>query len=265
MRLVRVATADGSRYAAIIEGLAVEARIEPRGVVLGDVLGPSGSLSRRPVVSPTKIVGVGLNYSTHANEAGADVPSSPLTFAKYPSSVVDDGEPIRVPSEVNQLDYEAELGVVIGWSARDVSVSSALDFVLGYTCVNDVSARDIHLPEGQWTRGKSFDTFCPVGPHIVTADEIPDPQNLRISSRVDGVIRQNDTTANMVFAVDELVAFISRDTTLNPGDLICTGTPAGVAFGENPPRWLQPGSLVTIDIESIGTLENPVLVRETND
>jgi 2-keto-4-pentenoate hydratase/2-oxohepta-3-ene-1,7-dioic acid hydratase in catechol pathway len=198
---------------------------------------------------PTKILAVGLNYRTHAAEAGYDVPSEPLVFSKPPSSVIGPLEPIVYPILSQQVDYEGELAVVIGQRARNVPAERAHDFVLGYTCGNDVTARDLQRRDDQWTRAKGFDTFCPLGPCIVTD---LDPTHLAIRSRVNGEIRQSASTADMVFGVAELIAYISQVMTLEPGDVILTGTPSGVGP-------LQPGDVVQVEIEGIGTLHNPVV------
>lgn len=260
MKLIRVLDASGDPVTAtsidgILHRVTLRAGVASAGEAIGEDTGQYGFVP----VNPSKVIGVGLNYASHADEAGAELPTEPITFAIYPNALCANGDPIVVPSGVTDLDYEAELGVVIGVEAKDIAVSSARDSVLGYTCVNDVSARSIQLEGGQWTRGKSFDTLCPVGPHVVTADEIPDPDDLAIACFVDGDIRQDDRTSSMVFSVSELISFISRDTTLMPGDLISTGTPAGVALGDANPRWLVPGSSVTVHIEGIGSLTNPVV------
>lgn len=215
-------------------------------------------MSPLPLERPGKIVAVGMNYRDHAAEAGLEVPERPVFFALWPSSLIGPGESILIPSTSEQIDYEAELCVVIGERARDVPVERALDVVAGYTCFNDVSARDLQFQDGQWTRAKSLDTFSPVGPHVVPAAEIPDPQALRIRCLLDGDPMQDSSTAEMVFSVAELVAAISRGVTLEPGDLIATGTPAGVGFTREPPRFLRPGDEVTVEIEGIGSLTNPV-------
>ncbi len=198
---------------------------------------------------PTKILAVGLNYRTHAAEAGYDVPSEPLVFSKPPSSVIGPLEPIVYPVLSQQVDYEGELAVVIGQRARNVPSQKAADFVLGYTCGNDVTARDLQRRDDQWTRAKGFDTFCPLGPCIVTD---LDPAHLAVRTRVNGEIRQDGSTADMVFGVAELIATISQVMTLEPGDVILTGTPSGVGP-------LQPGDVVEVEIEGIGTLRNPVV------
>ncbi len=212
-----------------------------------------------PIERPQKVIGVGLNYRDHAEETGMSPPERPILFAKWPSALIGPGEPITIPAITSKVDYEAELGVVIGTRARGVSVEDALDAVAGYVCVNDVSARDLQFSDGQWVRGKSLDTFCPVGPRLVPGLEIEDPQSLRIRTRVNGELLQDSSTANMVFSVAELVAFVSEAITLEPGDLIATGTPAGVGFARTPPVFLQPGDEVAVEIDGIGTLSNPVV------
>ena len=210
-----------------------------------------------PIGLPGKIVCVGLNYRDHAEESGMELPERPLLFAKWPSSLIGPGQPILIPEQATQVDYEAELGVVIGTRASRVSVKDALGHVEGYLCANEVSARDVQFADGQWTRGKSFDTFGPVGP-LVPAVEVPDPQALRIRCLVNGEVMQDSSTAQMVFTVAEVIAFISDGITLEPGDLILTGTPAGVGLGRTPPVYLAAGDEVTVEIESIGSLTNPV-------
>ncbi len=213
-----------------------------------------------PSVLPSKIVCVGLNYLDHATETGSETPSSPVLFAKFPSSIIAAGDSIQIPLEATDfVDYEAELGVIIGKTCRSVAVEDALEYVFGYTCVNDVSARDAQIADGQWVRGKSFDTFCPVGPWIVTADEIGDPQDLAISCTVNGATLQESSTREMIFGVAEVVSYISRTATLFPGDLIATGTPSGVGQARNPQVRLMEGDVVSVTIGSIGTLTNPVV------
>jgi 2,4-didehydro-3-deoxy-L-rhamnonate hydrolase len=217
-----------------------------------------------PIERPGKIVCVGLNYRDHAEEQGVELPAEPLFFAKFPTALIGPGDPIVIPSFVTQCDYEAELGVVIGSRAKDVSRESALEAVRGYLCANDVSARDLQFGDGQWTRGKSIDTFGPVGP-LVPRDEVPDPHVLGIRAIVSGEVLQDSTTANLVFGVDELIARASRAFTLEPGDLLLTGTPAGVGVFRDPPRLLRPGDEVTIEIDGIGSLTNPVLAAQVTD
>jgi 2-keto-4-pentenoate hydratase/2-oxohepta-3-ene-1,7-dioic acid hydratase in catechol pathway len=210
-----------------------------------------------PIPRPGKIVCVGLNYRDHANESAMELPSAPLLFAKWPNGLVGPGEPILLPHQTAEVDYEAELGVVIGRPARRVAAADAIDHVAGYVCANDVSARDIQFGDGQWTRGKSFDTFCPVGPMTPAAD-VPDPQALRIRCLLNGEAVQDGTTADMIFGVAELIAYISDGIALEEGDLILTGTPPGVGFVRDPPIFLADGDEVTIEIEKVGSLTNPV-------
>jgi 2-keto-4-pentenoate hydratase/2-oxohepta-3-ene-1,7-dioic acid hydratase in catechol pathway len=212
-----------------------------------------------PIERPQKIVCVGLNYRDHAEEQGVPLPEWPILFAKWPNTLIGPGEPIVMPAITDQIDYEAELGVVIGSRVKGVSVENALEAVAGYLCLNDVSARDLQFGDKQWTRGKSPDTFCPVGPRLVPAAEVRDPQNLRIRAILNGEVLQDSTTANMVFGVAEIVSFISQAITLEPGDLIATGTPAGVGIFRDPPILLKPGDEITIEIEGLGELTNPVV------
>ncbi|TML71251.1 MAG: fumarylacetoacetate hydrolase family protein [Actinobacteria bacterium] len=211
-----------------------------------------------PIDRPGKIICVGLNYRDHAEEQGVDLPPAPLFFAKYTTALIGPGDPIVIPPAVTQCDYEAELGVVIGARVRNVSRENALEAVRGYVCANDVSARDLQFADGQWTRGKSPDTFCPVGP-LVPAGDIPNPHDLRIRAIVSGDVLQDSTTANLIFGIDEIISHASQTSTLEPGDLILTGTPAGVGVFREPKRLLRPGDEVTIEIERIGELTNPVV------
>lgn len=212
-----------------------------------------------PIERPQKIVCVGLNYRDHAEEQGVELPERPLLFSKWPNSLVGPGEPIAIPSITERVDYEAELGVVMGTRVRGVSVENALEAVAGYVCANDVSARDLQFGDGQWARGKSLDTFCPVGPRLVAASDIPDPQALGIRAILNGKVMQDSTTANMVFGVAGIIAFVSEAITLEPGDLILTGTPAGVGVFRDPPVLLRPGDEITVEIDGVGALTNPVV------
>ena len=210
-----------------------------------------------PPLIPGKILAIGRNYAEHARELQNEVPAEPLVFAVMPSAVIGDGAVIEWDNELTQqVDWEGELAVIIGKSARRVSQADALDYVFGYTIANDVSARDLQTRDKQWTRAKGLDTFCPLGPVVVTRDEIPDPQNLRIVTTVDGVEKQNGATADMIFSVSFLIAYLSRAFTLNPGDVILTGTPSGVGKAMNPPQFLGEGSVVSVEIEPIGKLTN---------
>jgi 2-keto-4-pentenoate hydratase/2-oxohepta-3-ene-1,7-dioic acid hydratase in catechol pathway len=211
-----------------------------------------------PIARPGKIVCVGLNYRDHAEEQGVELPAAPLLFAKWPNALIGPGDPIVIPPTVTKCDYEAELGVVIGARVRRVSEENAREAVSGYVCANDVSARDLQFGDGQWTRGKSVDTFCPVGP-LVPAADVPNPHALRIRTIVSGEVLQNSTTANLIFGLEEIISYASQTVTLEPGDLILTGTPAGVGIFRNPQRLLQPGDEVTIEIEGVGSLTNPVV------
>ncbi len=215
-----------------------------------------------PVV-PVNVYGIGLNYRAHAQETGAAIPEHPVVFMKPTTAVSNPGDPIPLPRACEhgpEVDYEAELAVLIGRTARDVPVARALDYVLGYTCANDVSARRWQKQggAGQWVRGKSFDGFCPLGPWLVTSDEIPNPQALTITCTLNGERAQTGDTGDMIFSVAELIAFLSRDTTLLPGTLILTGTPPGVGMARTPPCYLRDGDRVVVEIARIGALENPV-------
>lgn len=215
-----------------------------------------------PVPRPGKVVAIGRNYRAHAAEEGVDPPTAPLIFSKWPSSVVGHGAAIRWSAELTtQVDFEAELAVVIGRAARRVTVDRALDHVLGYTCLNDVSARDLQFGDGQWVRGKSLDSFCPIGPVLVTADEISDPQDLAISCKVSSEQMQAASTAQMYFTVAEIISYCSAAFTLEPGDVIATGTPAGVGAFRDPPRFLSDGDVVSVEIERIGRLANVCVVE----
>jgi 5-carboxymethyl-2-hydroxymuconate isomerase len=231
------------------------AGVDPRELDIGDPL--AGELEAP--LQPGKIVAIGLNYLDHIRESNLPQPEQPLVFAKFPSSVAGPRDTIVVDAELTtQVDWEVELGVVIGRAMRDVDVDAALDYVFGYTVGNDVSARDVQFSESQWTRGKSFDTFCPLGPVVVTPDEIPDPQALALRTCVNGEVVQDSSTAEMLFGVAELLAFCSRSFTLEPGDLLLTGTPWGCGYFMQPPRLLQVGDVVECEVERIGVLRNAV-------
>jgi 2-keto-4-pentenoate hydratase/2-oxohepta-3-ene-1,7-dioic acid hydratase in catechol pathway len=213
-------------------------------------------------LEPSKIVAIGLNYLDHVRETGMELPNQPLVFAKFPSSLVVSGQPIVLDTELtSRVDWEVELAVVIGRRTSRVSVEDALDSVWGYTVVNDISARDVQFGDGQWIRGKSMDTFCPIAPLLVSRDEVADPQSLRLLTRVNGEVVQDSTTAEMVFSVAELIAYCSRNFTLLPGDLLLTGTPWGCGEFMDPPRHLQPGDVVEVEIPGVGVVTNPVTAR----
>jgi 2-keto-4-pentenoate hydratase/2-oxohepta-3-ene-1,7-dioic acid hydratase in catechol pathway len=211
-----------------------------------------------PVPRPGKVIAIGLNYHDHAKEGGVEPPQSPMLFAKFTSAVVGHGATVEWDPELTSgVDLEAELGVVIGRPARRVSEAEALGHVLGYTCINDVSARDLQFADGQFVRSKSLDTFCPMGPALVTADEIPDPGRLAIRSFRNDEVMQDSSTDQLIFSVPELIAYCSRSFTLEPGDVISTGTPAGVGWYRDPKVVLGDGDVMAIEIEGIGRLENP--------
>lgn len=227
-----------------------------KGNVTGSVARSSVKLLN-PVGRPGKIVAIGLNYMDHIRETNSTPPPRPLIFTKFTSSIINPGDEIAwSPALTKQVDYEAELAAVIGKTARRVSQADALSYVAGYTCANDVSAREIQMGDGQWIRGKSLDTFCPIGPGFVTADEIGDPQTLDIRCILNGEVVQDSNTKEMLFGVAELVSYCSQAFTLEPGDVILTGTPHGVGMGRTPQLWLKNGDKVAIEIEKIGRLEN---------
>ena len=273
LNLPRLATLGGFTVPASIDGLiSLGSEGEDQlGKITGALLrlsddkkeevtvGRSEVVLRAPVTAPPKIVCLGLNYRDHAEEGGAKVPDEPVIFMKPRTAVIGPGEPIVKPRFVKRLDYEVELAVVMGRRGRNIPVSQAGDYIFGYTVFNDVSARDIQFKDGQWTRGKSFDTFAPIGPCITTAEQIGDPNNLRMWTRVNGETRQNSSTRMMLFNVYEIIHHLSRVMTLEPCDVIATGTPAGVAaFMKPEPRFLEPGDTVEVEVENIGILRNQV-------
>ncbi len=263
MKLIRHLTPDGPAWAAL----------QPDGtarLVDGDVFGYFRATERsvKPgkllaPVAPAMIACIGLNYAKHAAEGGKPPPERPIWFMKLLGAVQHPGDPIRLPQRQpsTKVDYEAELAIVLAKECRNATRANALDFVLGYTCANDVSARDWQrdLGGGQWNHAKSFDTFCPLGPALVTKDEIPNPNALKIRSILNGTVMQDSSTADMIFDVSALIEFLSADKTLPTGTLILTGTPEGVGFARQPPVWLRPGDTIAIEIEGIGTLSNPVV------
>lgn len=235
----------------------------------GDLFGQFSVTERRAVVAkllapvaPSNLLCIGLNYRRHAEESKAPIPQYPVLFMKATNAVQHPGDPILLPRFLrsDQVDYECELAVVIGRTCKNVARERALDYVLGYTCANDVSARDWQIQRGgsQWCRGKTFDTFAPLGPCLVTPEDIPDPNALAIRLSINGETLQDWNTNDMIFSVPSLIEFLSASTTLLPGTVILTGTPHGVGFARRPPRWLRPGDRVTVEIEKIGSLTNPV-------
>ncbi len=209
-----------------------------------------------PVPDPGKIICIGLNYRDHAAEAGSSTPAEPVVFAKLSNTVNGPFAPITMPRATEQIDYEAELGVVIGKTCKGVSEGDALDYVAGYLAVNDVSARDVQHRNGQWVLGKSPDGFAPMGPALVTADEVGDPQQLDVRTRIGDDVLQSSNTREMIFPVARLISFISEFVTLEPGDVIATGTPSGVGGAQDPPRWLRAGETVRVEIPRLGALAN---------
>lgn len=211
-----------------------------------------------PVPRPRKVICIGLNYRDHAEESGMAIPELPLVFSKFSTSVIGPEEQVVIPEGSVEVDYEAEFGVVIGRVTKNVSVDEAMSGVLGYTCVNDVSSRDFQFADGQWQRGKSPDTFCPMGEFIATTDEIPDPHDLRIALHLNGETLQDSSTNQLIFGIPQVVAHLSKTTTLEPGDLIATGTPPGVGFARKPPIYIKSGDVMVVEIEGLGQLRNPV-------
>ena len=267
MRIATVQLHDGPKLVVEVDGdyrrldfdrdllSLVQDGVDPRELAIGAAV--AGELAAP--LQPGKIVAIGLNYLDHIRESKLSQPEQPLVFAKFPSSVTGPNDPIVVDVELTtQVDWEVELGVIVGRTMRNVAVGSALDYVFGYTVCNDVSGRDVQFSESQWTRGKSFDTFCPIGPVVVTPDEIPDPQALALRTRVNGEVVQDSSTAEMLFGVAELLAFCSRNFRLEPGDLLLTGTPWGCGYFMDPPRALEIGDVVECEVERIGVLRNAV-------
>ena len=216
-----------------------------------------------PIYDPEKIVCIGLNYLDHAKECNMPIPSEPVLFSKYASAIIAPGDPIVIPRESTKPDYEVELVAVIGKAGRRIPEADAFAYVAGYTIGHDVSARDYQLekPQGQWMAGKTFDTFAPIGPEIVTPDELSDPQNLGIRCILNGTTVQESNTSQLIFNVQQLVAYLSHIFTLKPGDLIFTGTTGGVGMGRTPQLWLKPGDRVVCEVDEIGRLENPVVAE----
>ena len=265
MKYIRYAV-DGEPIVGILRGDRIQrldapdmlSHIESRGpVTLLPTIDRLADVRVLPPLIPGKILAIGRNYAEHARELNNTVPEEPLVFAVMPSAVIGDSDVIEWEAALTtQVDWEGELAVVIGKTARKVSQADALDFVFGYTIANDVSARDLQTRDKQWTRAKGMNTFCPLGPVIASADAVAGPQDLRIVTRVDDEVKQNGSTADMIFSVRQLVAYLSRAFTLNPGDVILTGTPSGVGKAQNPPQFLGDGSVVSVEIEGIGVLTN---------
>lgn len=274
MKLISFATNDGRHRPGILDGKNV-IDLSKRGYndlldvissekypsADGDVFDLSEVRLLAPIANPPRVFGIGLNYRDHAIESGMKIPETPVVFFKLANSIIGSDAPVVLPKNAREVDYEAELAVVIGEGGYRIPASEAMGHVFGYTIVNDVSARDIQLATSQWSMGKSFPTFCPVGPAIVTADEIADPHRLDISLRIDGEVLQSSNTRELIFRIPELIAYLSSITPLQPGDIISTGTPPGVGLGRTPRRWLKPNETMTIEIASVGTLSNPVIAE----
>jgi 2-keto-4-pentenoate hydratase/2-oxohepta-3-ene-1,7-dioic acid hydratase in catechol pathway len=282
MKLVTFTTGTDARLGVLRDEGVIDLAVASEGRLPADMLtflrrgGPAVRLAREivdearttlplhqvtllaPVPNPSKVVAIGQNYIDHCREQGVEPPDRPVIFAKFPTSIVGPGEAIRWdPALTQKVDYEAELAVVIGRTARRVPADEAFEVVAGYTNANDVSARDLQFGDGQWVRGKSLDTFCPLGPYLATCDEVLDPQNLAIRSVLNGQVMQDSNTSNLIFGIAELIAFASRAFTLLPGDVIVTGTPPGVGVFRDPPVFLKEGDVISIEVEGLGTLTNP--------
>jgi 2-keto-4-pentenoate hydratase/2-oxohepta-3-ene-1,7-dioic acid hydratase in catechol pathway len=257
LTLQEIAVEDGGieRFVTTIATVIADRRVS-------DFLIPEEKIQISKPFQPRNILCVGLNYKDHAEESNIPPPTQPVLFAKWTSAAGGPGDPIILPPDTNEVDYEAELAVIIGRRCRSVTTTTALEYVAGYACMNDVSARDFQRGDGQWVRAKSQDTFGPFGPYLVTKDEVPDPQSLPIRCILNGRTLQDSNTNKMIFGVRELVAFITRGITLNPGDVISTGTPHGVGFAQKPPVFLKPGDNVKVEIDGVGRLSNKVIAAE---
>ncbi len=236
--------------------------IRENGAVVSKGAKPEAEIELGLIFTPRNLICIGLNYKDHAAEGGVPLPEKPVVFAKLNGCIIGPNAPIVLPPETQQVDYEAELAVVIGRRCKSASEADALNYVAGYTCLNDVSARDFQFGDNQWVRSKSQDTFGPMGPYLVTGDEIHDPQSLPIRCLVNGHVLQNSNTDKMIFGVRYLISFLSRGITLEPGDVISTGTPHGVGFARKPPIFLKAGDEVVVEIDGVGRLSNPVRAGE---
>jgi 2-keto-4-pentenoate hydratase/2-oxohepta-3-ene-1,7-dioic acid hydratase in catechol pathway len=276
MKLISFSTSDGTiRPGILFEDTKTVLDLSPNGFsstleVISSAVGRALATSRlsigdvkirAPLSNPPRIFAIGLNYRDHAKESGMEIPTTPVVFFKLATAIIGPGEAIVLPKNSTQPDYEAEFAFVIGKGGFRIPASAWREHVYGYTIVNDVSARDVQFATTQWSMSKCFPTFCPLGPAIVTADEIADPHNLDISLSIDGEILQHSNTRELVFKIPELIEHLSSITPLLPGDIISTGTPPGVGLGRNPKRWLKPGETVTVTIEGLGSLTNPVVAE----
>jgi len=274
MKLISYSTANGS----ICPGALVDNTIVTLGETWRDALsvitagvktapehGPTLPLAQvklhAPLLNPPRIFAIGLNYRDHAKESGMELPTTPVVFFKLTTSVIGPGDSIVLPKNSTQPDWEAEFAFVIGKGGYRIPASAWREHVYGYTCVNDISARDVQFASTQWSMSKSFPTFCPLGPAIVTADEINDPHKLAISLTINGETMQSSNTRELVFKIPELIEHLSSITPLLPGDIVSTGTPPGVGLGRKPKRWLKPGETVTVTVEGLGSLTNPVVAE----
>lgn len=277
MKLISFSTADGPiRPGILFDDTKTVLDLSPNGLsstleVISGGIGSTLATSRlsledvklhAPLSNPPRIFAIGLNYRDHARESGMEIPTTPVVFFKLPTAIVGPGDPIVLPKNSTQPDYEAEFAFVIGKGGYRIPASAWRDHVYGYTIVNDVSARDVQFATSQWSMSKCFPTFCPLGPAIVTADEIADPHNLDISLSIDGERLQHSNTRELVFKIPDLIEHLSSITPLLSGDIVSTGTPPGVGLGRNPKRWLKPGETVTITIEGLGSLTNPVVAEQ---
>jgi len=278
MRLATIETRNGPQAAVLDGGSYIELAVDVREILDGGkhALAAAAEAARRPnacrhaaaevkllapIPDPPKIICLGLNYRDHAAESGSPIPREPIIFSKYPTAIIGPEEPIVLPAVSQEVDFEAELVIVVGKRGKNIPAAGAMDYVAGYTVGHDVSARDWQLKKDgkQWMIGKTFDTFAPIGPHLVTADEAPDPHTLPIRLRLNGKTMQDSNTSQMIFKVGEVLAYLSQVFTLQPGDLIFTGTPPGVGFARKPPVFLKPGDVVEVEIEGLGVLRNPVV------
>ena len=271
MKLATYTYKDRTRVGAVVEDrIYMTSELDSMQYMIRRGLMPSrryeslalSEVKLQPPLHPGKIVAIGKNYAEHAKETGGSVPTAPIIFAKFPSSIIATGDPITWSESITtQVDWEGELAVVIGKRARNVTEEDALKHVFGYTIGHDVSARDLQIrTDSQWTRGKSLDTFCPLGPWIVTSDELADPHELSIKTTVNGMVMQDGNTKDFIFNIPTLISYCSRMFTLEPGDLILTGTPSGVGEGMKPPQYLKDGDVVEIEIQNIGKISNPCKV-----
>jgi 2-keto-4-pentenoate hydratase/2-oxohepta-3-ene-1,7-dioic acid hydratase in catechol pathway len=277
MKLVSFSTADGLiRPGALFDDTKTILDLSPNGFSSTLDVIARGSIStlaatrlsledvklHAPLVNPPRIFAIGINYRDHAKESGMEIPTTPVVFFKLPTAIIGPGDAIVLPKNSTQPDYEAEFAFVIGNGGYRIPAADWRNHVYGYTIVNDVSARDVQFSSTQWSLSKCFPTFCPLGPAIVTADEVGDPHALDISLSIDGEVLQHSNTRELVFKIPELIEYISSITPLLPGDIVSTGTPPGVGIGRNPKRWLKPGENVTITIEGLGSLSNPVVAEQ---